>query len=100
MQFFSSQAKLGILGGWSTRQKCCSTSPANGTSTHMFSTPVQTHLLAFACDHFVQGDFKDYQTVYDFGKNLDVLTIEIEHVNTDALRQLEKGGRPTLTPLL
>ena len=48
-----------------------------------------------ACDQFTQGDFKDYQTVYNFGKNLDVLTIEIEHVNTDALRQLEKEGVQT-----
>ena len=40
-------------------------------------------------------EFKDYQTVYDFGKGLDVLTIEIEHVNTEALRQLEKEGVQT-----
>lgn len=42
--------------------------------------------------HFVEGDFKNYDDVYNFGKQVDVLTIEIEHVNTEALLQLEKEG--------
>lgn len=41
---------------------------------------------------FTEGSFKDYDAVYNFGKTVDVLTIEIEHVNTDALLQLEKEG--------
>ena len=41
---------------------------------------------------FTEGSFKDYDVVYNFGKTVDVLTIEIEHVNTDALLQLEKEG--------
>lgn len=43
-------------------------------------------------DHFVEGSFKNYDDVYNFGKQVDVLTIEIEHVNTAALLQLEKEG--------
>ncbi|MDN4165832.1 5-(carboxyamino)imidazole ribonucleotide synthase [Cytophagales bacterium LB-30] len=42
--------------------------------------------------HFTQGALKDYQTVYEFGKSCDVLTIEIEAVNVEALKQLEKEG--------
>lgn len=45
-----------------------------------------------ACNEFVQGDLMDYQTVYDFGKDLDLLTIEIENVNVQALEDLEKKG--------
>lgn len=41
---------------------------------------------------FTEGSFKNYDDVYNFGKMVDVLTIEIEHVNTDALLQLEKEG--------
>ncbi len=41
---------------------------------------------------FTEGDFKDYEDVYRFGRQLDVLTIEIEHVNTEALHQLEREG--------
>lgn len=45
-----------------------------------------------ACNKFIQGDLLDYETVYNFGKDVDVLTIEIENVNLDALEQLEKEG--------
>lgn len=41
---------------------------------------------------FTQGDFNDYQTVVNFGKDKDVLTIEIEYVNTNALEELENQG--------
>lgn len=41
---------------------------------------------------FTNGSFKDYDTVLAFGKGMDVLTIEIEHVNVDALEVLEKEG--------
>ncbi len=41
---------------------------------------------------FKLGDIKDFETVYNFGKDKDIVTIEIEHVNVDALEQLEKEG--------
>ncbi|MBT8219311.1 MAG: 5-(carboxyamino)imidazole ribonucleotide synthase [Bacteroidia bacterium] len=44
------------------------------------------------CDRFVEGNFKDYDDVLQFGRQVDILTIEIEHVNTDALEQLEQEG--------
>ncbi|MCU7615712.1 5-(carboxyamino)imidazole ribonucleotide synthase [Chryseobacterium sp. PBS4-4] len=42
--------------------------------------------------YFTQGSFNDYETVLDFGKDKDVVTIEIEHVNADALAELENQG--------
>ncbi|OPC28928.1 5-(carboxyamino)imidazole ribonucleotide synthase [Elizabethkingia meningoseptica] len=42
--------------------------------------------------YFTLGNFNDYQTVLDFGQDKDVVTIEIEHVNADALEELEKKG--------
>jgi 5-(carboxyamino)imidazole ribonucleotide synthase len=44
------------------------------------------------CDEFIVGSLGDYETVYNFGKKVDMLTIEIEKVNVDALEQLEKEG--------
>lgn len=41
---------------------------------------------------FTHGDFNDYEAVKNFGKDKDVVTIEIEHVNTKALRELEDAG--------
>ena len=62
--------------------------------------PVETYVLendpecpaAHLCHHFVLGNIKDYDTVLAFGRQVDVLTIEIEAVNVDALEQLEKEG--------
>ncbi len=42
---------------------------------------------------FTEGNFNDYEDVYHFGQNLDLLTIEIEHVNTDALKALQREGK-------
>ena len=41
-------------------------------------------------EDFVLGNLQDYDAVYNFGKDKSVLTIEIEHVNVEALEQLEK----------
>lgn len=41
---------------------------------------------------FVHGEFTDYQTVLDFGRNCQLVTIEIENVNTEALKQLVLEG--------
>jgi 5-(carboxyamino)imidazole ribonucleotide synthase len=50
-----------------------------------------------SCHHltpnFQQGSFQDYETVYRFGQKYDVISIEIEHVNIDALKQLESEGK-------
>lgn len=42
--------------------------------------------------YFTQGDFNDYRTVLEFGKDKDVVSIEIEHINVEALSELENQG--------
>lgn len=42
---------------------------------------------------FTNGKLTDYQTVIDFGKSCDLITIEIENVNVNALKDLEKAGK-------
>lgn len=42
--------------------------------------------------YFTQGNFNDFETVLNFGNDKDVVTIEIEHVNADALAELENQG--------
>jgi 5-(carboxyamino)imidazole ribonucleotide synthase len=44
------------------------------------------------CSEFHNGDFRDFKTVYDFGKKCDLITIEIENVNVEALEKLEGEG--------
>lgn len=45
------------------------------------------------CTKFIKGALTDYDTVYQFGQSVDVLTIEIERVNVDALEALEREGK-------
>jgi 5-(carboxyamino)imidazole ribonucleotide synthase len=47
---------------------------------------------AHLCTHFIKGDIKDFDTVYNFGKMVDAITIEIEAVNVEALEKLEEEG--------
>ncbi|MEI2739596.1 MAG: 5-(carboxyamino)imidazole ribonucleotide synthase [Chitinophagaceae bacterium] len=62
--------------------------------------PVETFVLendnecpaSHLCHHFTKGDIKDFDAVYNFGKGLDAITIEIENVNVDALEKLEAEG--------
>src|SRR4029078_2469671 len=62
--------------------------------------PVETHVMendddcpaAHLCRFFIKGNIRDFDSVYNFGKNLDGLTIEIENVNIDALEKLESEG--------
>jgi 5-(carboxyamino)imidazole ribonucleotide synthase len=48
---------------------------------------------AALASQFEQGDFKDYDTVIQFCADADVVTIEIEHVNLEALKELERQGK-------
>lgn len=62
--------------------------------------PVETFVMendencpaAHLCHHFTKGDIRNFDDVYNFGKGLDALTIEIESVNEDALEKLENEG--------
>lgn len=45
------------------------------------------------CTQFTQGALTDYDTVYQFGQGVDVVTIEIERVNVEALEALERAGK-------
>ncbi|TAE31285.1 MAG: 5-(carboxyamino)imidazole ribonucleotide synthase [Cytophagales bacterium] len=45
------------------------------------------------CSQFTTGSLTDYDTVYAFGQGVDVLTIEIERVNVEALEALEREGK-------
>lgn len=44
------------------------------------------------CHHFILGDITNYDDVIRFGEGLDIITIEIENVNVEALFELEKRG--------
>ena len=89
--YFSTNFTLGILGGGQLGKMLLDVTRRWDVQTHVLDPSTEASARN-SCNHFVQGDLMDYETVLNFGKNVDVLTIEIEHVNIDALYELEKSG--------
>ncbi|MFH6771197.1 5-(carboxyamino)imidazole ribonucleotide synthase [Gaetbulibacter aestuarii] len=91
MNYFSSNFKLGILGGGQLGKMLL----YNTRKFDIYTCVLEASEAApcrIACDEFHLGDLLDYDAVYNFGKHVDVLTIEIENVNIEALADLEKEG--------
>lgn len=91
MKTFYGDLKLGILGGGQLGRMLIQQA-INYNVTVKVLDPDREAPCRKLCDEFVVGALNDYQTVYNFGKKVDLLTIEIEKVNVDALEQLEKEG--------
>ncbi|WP_053971477.1 5-(carboxyamino)imidazole ribonucleotide synthase [Mangrovimonas sp. ST2L15] len=91
MNLFSSDFKLGILGGGQLGKMLLYNTRKFDINTSVLD-PSNEAPCKIACNEFHQGDLMDYDTVVAFGKQVDVLTIEIENVNVDALETLEKEG--------
>ena len=84
--------KLGILGGGQLGRMLIQ--EAVNFNIHIsVLDPAVNAPCADLANNFVVGNFNDHQTVLDFGKSVDVLTIEIEHVNIEALEELERLGK-------
>lgn len=88
--------KVGILGGGQLGRMLLQQAA---------NYPVETWVLendehcpaAHLCHHFIKGDIKDFDNVYAFGQLVDSITIEIEHVNVEALEMLEKERKNYLS---
>jgi 5-(carboxyamino)imidazole ribonucleotide synthase len=90
--YFSSDFKLGILGGGQLGKMILYETRKYDIATHVLDPSAEAP-SKIACNYFEQGDLMDYDTVYNFGKKVDVLTFEIESVNVDALAALEAEGK-------
>jgi len=85
------EVKLGILGGGQLGRMLMQA----GLDFNLYTLVLDPDAYApckHICNEFYVGSFRDFDTVYAFGKRCDVLTIEIEHVNCDALEKLEQEG--------
>jgi 5-(carboxyamino)imidazole ribonucleotide synthase len=90
--YFSSNFTLGILGGGQLGKMLLYETRKWDIKTHILDPSAEAP-CKIACDHFQQGDLMDYQKVYVFGKKADVITIEIEAVNVEALYDLQADGK-------
>lgn len=101
INYFSSNFKLGILGGGQLGKMLLYETRKWDIKTYVLD-PSEDAPCKIACNVFEKGDLMDYTTVYNFGKKVDVLTFEIEGVNIEALEHLEAEGKkvyPSATTL-
>ena len=91
MNYFSSNFKLGILGGGQLGKMLLYDTRKFDIYTCVLDPSAEAP-SRLACDEFTVGDLLDYDTVVNFGRKVNVLTIEIENVNVDALETLEDEG--------
>ncbi len=91
MNYFSSNFKLGILGGGQLGKMLLTETRKLDIHTSVLD-PNNDAPCKIACNTFTKGDLMDFDTVYNFGKTVNLLTIEIENVNVNALKKLEQEG--------
>ena len=89
--YFSSDFTLGILGGGQLGKMLLTETRKFDITTKVLD-PSPDAPCRIACNTFVQGNLTDFNTVYSFGKDVEVLTIEIENVNVEALEKLQTEG--------
>lgn len=83
--------KAGILGGGQLGRMLLQAAANYPVETFVMENDIDCP-SAHLCHHFTKGDITNFDDVYNFGKGLDVLTIEIESVNEEALEKLQKEG--------
>lgn len=91
--FYQPGYRLGILGGGQLGRMFIQEATNLNVSVCILD-PDPNAPCAKLAHEFQNGSFKDFDTVYAFGKSVDLLTVEIEHVNVDALEKLEAEGLP------
>lgn len=97
MNYFSSEFKLGILGGGQLGKMLLYETRKFDIHTKVLD-PSDEAPSRIACNEFFKGDLMNFDAVYAFGKKVDVLTIEIENVNLNALEKLEDEGLKVFPP--
>ena len=83
--------KAGILGGGQLGRMLLQAAANYPVETFVMENDAECP-SAHLCHHFTKGNITNFEDVYNFGKDLDAITIEIESVNEDALLKLENEG--------
>lgn len=92
MNIVSSSFKLGIIAGGQLGKMLALACSNWDIKTYILDSEPDAP-AAHVCDTFVLGSFASYDDVYQFGQKVDVLTLELEHVNIEALLDLKKEGK-------
>jgi len=87
----NSSLKLGIISGGQLGKMLIQEASKWAIATYVLDPDPDCPAKRIATEH-VQGDFIDFDTVYAFGKEVDILTYEMENINIEALLQLKADG--------
>jgi 5-(carboxyamino)imidazole ribonucleotide synthase len=91
-KWYGKDFRLGIIGGGQLGRMLIQ--EAINYDVYIYSLdPNPDASCARSANGFTVGSLNDYDAVYQFGKSMDVITVEIENVNIEALEQLEKEGK-------
>lgn len=91
MNSFDPQHKIGVLGGGQLGRMLIQN--AINYNLNISVLDPDGNAPCKGISNFTKGSITDYETVYKFGKDKEIITIEIENVNTEALKALEKEGK-------
>ncbi len=93
MTKFYHDFKLGVLGGGQLGRMLIQSCVNYNVHTSVMDPDSHAPCSGFSSE-FRKGAIRDYESVYNFGKSVDLLTIEMENVNVEALEKLEQEGLP------
>ena len=97
----SKKFKIGILGGGQLGMMLIEAAKSNTINSDIELNVLEPDTQASCrdlADNFINGDFQEADTVYNFGKEQDVVTIEIEKVSIKGLEKLESAGVKVIPP--
>ncbi|HLV41358.1 MAG TPA: 5-(carboxyamino)imidazole ribonucleotide synthase [Brumimicrobium sp.] len=90
-KWYGETFKLGVLGGGQLGRMLIQSAMNYDVHVYVMDLSITAPCGKLAHE-FTEGDIQSYDDVIAFGKDKDVITVEIEHVNVDALEELEKQG--------
>ncbi|WMN07989.1 5-(carboxyamino)imidazole ribonucleotide synthase [Marivirga arenosa] len=88
---FNTDLKVGVLGGGQLGRMLLQSAININIDLKMMDADPNAPCSNLTSD-FTVGDLEDYDAVYNFGKDCDILTIEIEKVNIGAMKKLQSEG--------
>jgi 5-(carboxyamino)imidazole ribonucleotide synthase len=91
-KWYQSEFKLGVLGGGQLGRMLIQEAINLNVHVHCLDSDLHAPCSEIASS-FTLGSLNDFQGVLDFGQDKDVITVEIENVNIEALEALEKQGK-------
>ena len=89
---YRSVSSIGILGGGQLGRMMIQAGLDLNLPIHVLDPSSEAPCRPYS-HSFSQGSLTDFDTVYRFGQQVELLTVEIENVNTDALLALQSEGK-------